>query len=202
VPTLDAVVDVFRQEMATSDFLIRRVFAQFEDRLQLDLAVLVEGEVRRGDAAPDFVAIYWSSSQPSSTNGPSAYDVSGEQVQDWTFLGWRALLDADKYLQRGSLWEAHGRLHEARELIWKLWATAQGAAYPWRGLSQVLDHDPDVLPPGIEATVVGLDRVELRRAMTASATALDYASKAAAQELRVPLAGGMAAYARRTLNAG
>ena len=98
--------------------------------MQLDLAVVAEAEVRRGDAAPDFVALYWSSDRPASRRFPSALDVSSKQVQEWAFLGWRALLDADKYLQRGSLWEAHHRLHEARERIWMLWATAHGAPYP------------------------------------------------------------------------
>jgi len=203
LPSLGTLVDVLRQETAAgSDFLIRRVFAQFEDRLQLDLAVVAEDEVRRGNAAPDFVALYWSSGQPSSTNGPSARDVSRKQVQDWTFLGWRTLLDADKYLQRGSLWEAHQRLHEARDLIWKLWATAHGATYPWHGLSQVLDHDPDFLPPGIEATVAGLDSDELRRAVAASATLLDQASTAAARELRTGLESRMGEYVRRTVTSG
>ena len=142
LPGLGALIDVFRQETASDDFFIRRVFAQFEDRLQLDLAVVAEAEVRRGDAAPDFVALYWSSDRAASRRFPSAREVSGKQVQDWAFLGWRALLDADKYLQRGSLWEAHDRLHEARERIWMLWAAAHGATYPWRGLTQVLDHDP------------------------------------------------------------
>ena len=73
---------------------------------------------------------------------PAAYAVTGEQVREWAFLGWCALIDADKYLRRGSLWEAHSRLHEARHRIWALWAAAQGAMYPWHGLSQVLDHDP------------------------------------------------------------
>jgi len=34
--------------------------------------------------------------------------------------GWCALIDADKYLRRGSLWEAHNRLHQARHHVWAL----------------------------------------------------------------------------------
>ena len=73
---------------------------------------------------------------------PAAYAVTGEQVREWAFLGWCALIDADKYLRRDSLWEAHSRLHEARHHLWALWAAAHGALYPWHGLSQVFDHDP------------------------------------------------------------
>ena len=133
---------------------------------------------------------------------PSAREVSSTQVQDWAFLGWRALLDADKYLQRGSLWEAHHRLHEARERIWMLWATGHGATYPWHGLSQVLDHDPDLLPPGIEATVAGLDSDDLRRAVVAAAGALDHASRVAARKCGTHLHTGIAEYTRRTVTPG
>jgi hypothetical protein len=199
LPRLGARIDVLRQETASDDLFIRRVFAQFEDRLQLDLAVVAEAEVRRGDAAPDFVALYWSSDRPPSASFPSAREVSGKQVQDWAFLGWRALLDADKYLQRGSLWEAHHRLHEARERIWMLWATAHGATYPWHGLSQVLDHDPDLLPPGIEATVAGLDSDDLRRAVVATAGVLDHASTVAARKCGTQLHAEIAEFTLRTV---
>ncbi|MFJ3339499.1 hypothetical protein [Streptomyces sp. NPDC086766] len=196
LPRVGTVIDVLRQESVTGDFLIRRVFAQYDDRLQLDLAVVAEEEVRRGDAAPDFVALYWSGSRPTTTRGPSAYEVSAAQVRDWSFLGWRALLDADKYLRRGSLWEAHQRLHEARSRIWMLWAAACNAPYPWHGLSQILDHDPDVLPKGIEATVAGLDVAALRGALVASAHALDRCSAAVADARAGGLPTAMAHYVR------
>jgi hypothetical protein len=92
------------------------------------------------------------------------YAVTGDQVREWAFLGWCALIDTDKHLRRDSLWEAHSRLHQARHHIWALWAAAHGALYPIHGLSQVLDHDPGNLPPGIESTVAGLDAADLRRA--------------------------------------
>lgn len=169
LPRIGTVIDVLRWESVGGDLLIRRAFVQFADRLQLDLAVVAEEEVRRGDAAP---------------------------VEEWSFLGWRALLDADKYLRRGSLWEAHHRVHEARDLIWKLWAAARKAAYPWHGLSQVLDHEPDVLPAGIEATVAGLDAAVLRRAAVACADVLEECSAAAAEARGAKLPTAMAEYAR------
>jgi hypothetical protein len=156
---------VLRHRVGPADRLIRRIFAQFADGTQLDLAVMAEAEVRRGDAAPDFVSLYraaWppdpgmpaANSQAGDEPAP-AYAVAGEQVREWAFLGWCALIDADKYLRWGSLWEAHSRLHEARHHIWALWAAATGSLYPWHGLSQVLDHDPRNLPPGIQSTVAG-----------------------------------------------
>ena len=71
--------------------------------------------------------------------------------------------------------------------------------YPWHGLSQVLDHDPGNLPPGIESTVAGLDAADLRRAARA---APEYSPRPA----RPPPAGtrptsrrAMAAYVTRAL---
>jgi hypothetical protein len=106
----------------------------------------------RGDAAPDFVSLYRAGGEPGAGTPArrsgigdepvSAYAVTGEQVRERAFLGWCALIDAAKYLRRGSMWEAHGRLQEARHRIWVLWAAAAGALYPWHGLSHVLDHDP------------------------------------------------------------
>ena len=132
---------------------------------------------------------------------PSAYDVSADQVRAWTFLGWRSLLDADKYLRRSSPWEAHNRLHEARQHIWALWATARGTAYPQHGLSQVLDQDPPTLPQGIEATVCGLDLEEMRATVLATAAVLHEVSTAAAQCRAATLPTELAAYVRPILSA-
>jgi hypothetical protein len=110
------------------------------------------------------------------------------------------LIDADKYLRRGSLWEAHSRLGEARHYVWVLWAAANGALYPWHGLSQVLDRDPSNLPPGIESTVAGLDAPGLRRAARASAKVLATASEAAARRHPADLPAAMAAYVTRALS--
>lgn len=178
------VVDVLRDGSTSHEFVIRRLFVQYADRLQLDLAVIAEEDVRRGDAAPDFITVYRADTAPRPVDAQrSAYAVSAEQVQEWAFRGWRALLDADKHLQRGSLWEAHGRLHEARGFIWQVWAAAKGTSYPQHGLSQVLDDSPDDLPPGVEDTVAGLDAAELRHSLMAASTVLTHCTDACAPRL-------------------
>ena len=218
LPELGTLVDLLRHRTGPADQHVRRIFAQFADGTQLDLAVVAEAEIedrRRGGGAPDFIPLYRASFPPGSREPgdqvpagvsapggepPAAYAVTGEQVREWAFHGWCALVDADKYLRRGSLWEAHGRLHEARHRIWALWAAAHGALYPWHGLSQVLDHDPGNLPPGIESTVAGLDATDLRRAARAAAEVLAVASEAAARRHPADLPAAMAAYVTRALS--
>jgi hypothetical protein len=218
LPELGTLVDVLRQRTGPSDQWVGRIFAQFADGTQLDLAVVAEAVVearRRAGGAPDFIALYQAparrgSGKPDSrmpadgsaaaSEPPAAYAVTGDQVREWAFLGWCALIDTDKYLRRGSLWEAHGRLHEARHHIWALWAAAHGAMYPWHGLSQVLDHDPGNLPPGIEATVAGLDAAGLRRAARASAGVLATVSASAARRHPADLPAAMAAYVTGALS--
>lgn len=205
LPSLGSLVDVLRHRVGRADQFARRIFAQFADGTQLDLAVIAEAEVRRGDAAPDFVELYRRATPPEgdlTNDAPPAGAVTGEQVREWAFFAWCALIDADKYLRRGSLWEAHNRLHEARHQIWALWAAATGAIYPWHGLSQVLDHDPANLPPGIESTAAGLDPADLRRAAQASAWVLTQVSAAAAQRYPAELPSAMARYVTGALAGG
>jgi hypothetical protein len=215
LPELGPLVDVLRHPTGAAGH-VRRIFAQFADGTQLDLAVVAEAEIddrRRRGGAPDFVPLYRAPGARSfaeaaapapapadSAEPPAAYAVTGDQVREWAFLGWCALIDTDKYLRRGSLWEADSRLHEARHRIWALWAAAHGALYPWHGLSQVLDHDPGNLPPGIESTVAGLDAADLRRAARASAGVLVTASEAAARRHPADLPTAMAAYVTRALD--
>ena len=228
LPDLGGLVDVLRHRTGAADQWARRIFAQFADGTQLDLAVVAEADIemrRRGGGAPDFIPLYQVSASPDSQapdartpasgghpgesrpsdsqpggKPPAAYAVTGDQVREWAFLGWCALIDADKYLRRGSLWEAHNRLHEVRHHIWALWAAAHGALYPWHGLSQVLDHDPGNLPPGIEATVAGLDAADLCRAARASTEVLATVSASAAQRHPADLPTAMAAYVTHVLS--
>lgn len=204
LPEFGTLVDVLRHRTGPADRLIRRIFAQFADGTQLDLSIMAEAELRRGDAAPDWVPLYRADRRPDAAPPaagaqdpaapPPAFEVTGEQVREWSFAGWCALIDMDKYLRRGSLWEAHNRLNEARHHIWQLWAAVVGAMYPWHGLSQVLDQDPGNLPQDIESTVAGLDAADLRRAARASAGILTGVSAAAARSHPADLPSAMAAY--------
>jgi hypothetical protein len=194
------VVDVLRHQVGRADQFGRRIFAQFADRTQLDLVVIAESGIRWGDSAPDFVTLYHVTSEHVPDDAPPADKVTAEQIREWTFHGWCALIDLDKYLRRDSLWEAHYRLNEARDQIWTLWAAATGAIYPWHGLSQVLDNDPANLPPGIGATVAGLDAADLRRAAIASAELLTHVSTYAATKHPADPPEAMARYVTEILS--
>lgn len=218
LPELGTLVDVLQHRSGPVDQWVRRIFAQFADGTQLDLAIVAEAQIearRRDGGAPDFILLYQAPAPPGSREPDArvpavgsapggelsaAYTVTGEQVREWAFLAWCALIDIDKYLRRDSLWEALSRLHEARHHIWALWAAAHGALYPWHGLSQVLDHDPGNLPPGIESTVAGLDAADLRRAARAGAGILAVVSASAARRHPADLPVAMAAYVTRALS--
>lgn len=196
LPGMGTVVDVLRHRYGPADRYIQRIFAQFADGPQIDLTVMADYEIQRGiKARPDWVFLYGEPRPPADGPEPdAAYVMTGEQVREQAFLGWAALIDLDKYLRRGSLWEAHFRLNEVRDRIWALWGAATGALYPWHGLSQVLDQDPDLLPPGIESTVAGLDADALRAAAQSSAAILTSVSAAAAERFPANLPDAMAAY--------
>jgi hypothetical protein len=201
LPELGTLVDVLLHRVGDAGQWVQRIFAQFANGTQLDLAVLAQAGIEmrfRDGGAPDFVSLY-PDRQPDDGERGAAYAVTGDQVREWAFLGWCALIDADKYLRRDSLWEAHNRLNGARHHIWQLWAAANGALYPWHGLSQVLDHDPGNLPPGIQSTVAGLDAADLRRAARASAEVLATVSAAAARRQPAELPAAMADYVTRAL---
>ena len=79
-----------------------------------------------------------------------------------------------------------------------MWAAAHGALHPIHGLSQVLDHHPGNLPPGIESTVAGLDAADLRRARAGTGI-LAAVSPSALRRHPADLPAAMAAYVTRAL---
>jgi hypothetical protein len=95
------------------------------------------------------------------------------RLHEWYFLGWWALLDADKYLRRGSPWEARQRLEEARTAVWRLSAAAQRLPFPEYGITSLLDAQTSRLPNDVDATATGLDPAGLREALDACAMLLD-----------------------------
>lgn len=172
---------------------MRRIFVQCADGAQLDLVVM--SARNRPGRAPDEVVLVDRDGRLSERFTPSVDLVDGEQLREWAFLGWVALADCAKYLDRGSLWEARAQLEVARHRIWGLWAAAKGARYPVFGLSQVLDRDPEDLPGGIEQTVPAGPGLEpLREATRAAAGVLAAVSAVAVARYPTVLPTAMARF--------
>jgi hypothetical protein len=153
------------------------VFTLYQDGSQLSM-VLAPASWRPG-LPPNSVALYDPDGRLREPWWPGSHSAGPETVREWAALGWMALGDLAKYLDRGSVWEAHGRLEEARTQLWRLTAAGQGAAYPVFGLTSVLDEAVPVLPAGIERTIAGLDADGLRSAAVATAGLLAEATVAA-----------------------
>ncbi len=113
----------------------------------------------------------------------------------------RTLLDLDKYLRRGSAWEALERLHEARGHVWRLIAVANDVEYPAYGITAILDAAGDpAIPAGMGETTSTLDLDRLPRAARALARRLEEASAAAgAKTGEPPDRRRLAAYAMERL---
>jgi hypothetical protein len=175
-----------------------RTVAQFSGTVQLDLVTATAIRGRRGDE----VILYDPDGRMDRNRVAPADIVTPELIREWAFLGWEALANLAKYVRRGSLWEALGRLDAARDRIWALWAAARGARYPVYGLSQVLDHDPGDLPEGIEATVAGLDGTQLTAAAIAAGTLLERVGAEAARVRGGVLPDAMARHVMSLLAGG
>lgn len=160
------VVDLWQQIIQPSEpdaRTFQHTFAQYASGVQLDLVVARARD--RQTPAHDWIVLH----DPDSTVGgePRARTATEEQVRQWMYNGLVHLGGSAKYLARGSAWEAHLQLEEARVELWRLWAAAEGVADAQYGLTAVLDDPRRPMPANIEATVAGLGQTETRAAAIA-----------------------------------
>jgi hypothetical protein len=174
----------------------RRFFVQYDTGLQLDL-VAMQATARTG-LPPGSIALYDPDGRLAEPMAVTTHNASAADVTEWTWLAWIALGDLDKYLRRGSAWEALDRLHDARSLTWRLAAVAAQLPYPRFGLTTLLDGEGP-LPDGIEASVAGLDPGALQTAALALAGVLAAVSEAAATVVGGVPPRAMAAYVGQRL---
>jgi hypothetical protein len=162
-PTVDLLE---RTEAATMYF-----FAQYEDGTQIDLLVL-RASTAKG-RVPTAVVLFDPDGLLAEPWTPASLEASAAEVREWSFLAWLALSNLDKYLRRGSLWEARAQLEYARSNLLRLHATRLAVPYPGFGLTSLLDDERASLPHGLDATVATLDAGDLRRAGVALAHLLE-----------------------------
>ena len=158
---LGPVADVLEHEIDSwAGVPHRRYFVQYADGMQVDLVAMPASQ--RPGLPPGSVALHDADGRLEKPMEPRQRDATAEQVREWAFEAYVALLNMDKYLRRASPWEALEQLHGARTLAWRLWAAAEGIEFPAFGLTAVLDEPEPRTPPGLEATVAGLNDAELR----------------------------------------
>jgi hypothetical protein len=190
--------DAFRQPFPGQDGQSGwHLFTLYESGLQLSLVVLPSSW--RLGLPPQAVALYDADGQLSRPWTPDAAQARPQTAREWACLGWLALGDLAKYLDRGSAWEAHARLEEARAQIWKLWALAISATYPAFGLTSVLDTPDFTMPDGIGATATGLEPGALLDAAMAAADLLAQVTRQARRSVPFDPPAGLQAWARSRL---
>jgi hypothetical protein len=153
------VLDTLEQSFGTNG---RHFFVQYADGLQLSFVAMPAAS--RPGLPPQSVALLDKDGQLAKSWQPATYSASAADVHEWAFLGWIALADLDKYLRRGSIWEAYARLDEARTQAFRVHAALNGAAYPGFGLTSILDSVELKVPARAENTVAVLDPDALRAA--------------------------------------
>lgn len=148
----------------------RRVFAQYDDGVQLDMLVLEEATSRLYAVTPLY-------DPGGAVRSAPALPLAEGALAEYAFLGWEALSNVVKYLRRHSTWAAHARLEEARRQLWRLWAAAEEVPAPQYGLTSLLDVASATLPAGVEETVAPIEEGALARAALCLAQLLEQAEQ-------------------------
>jgi hypothetical protein len=176
---LGEIVDQLEHSISEwGDVPHRRFFVQYVSGVQLDLVTFLAS--RRTGLPAGALALYDPDARLALPMEARVERATPADINDWAFLGWVALGDLDKYVRRGSPWEALARLNEARTYAWQLWAAAQGIAYPAFGLTSVLDQPGSAIPAAFADTTASLDLADLHRAALALAELLAEVSEHAA----------------------
>ncbi len=160
------------------------LFVQFADGVQLELAARRVSEAK-GRPAGVVVLLDRDGLLQDRYEPAPPWDLNL-----WLGWAWMALSDVDKYLRRGSLWEALIKLEEARTLLLRHHAAETAIPDPGLGITSILDFG-GTLPARLEETVARLDAADVRRAASVCAEMLGaYERRPFAEFVRARLAGG------------
>ncbi len=129
---------------------VLRFAVEYATGVQLDLVVM-PADQRPG--CPDgSIAVVDKDGWLSEAWTPPVAGVDGDQAREWVMLGWWALSNTAKYLERRSRFEAIESLREARTQALRLFAAGRGVPYPSFGLTSLLDFEPFEVPARLEDT--------------------------------------------------
>src|SRR2546421_11095768 len=109
------------------------LFVQYVDGVQLELLARRSSEAK-GRIAGEVVLLDRDGLLRHSYEPAAPWDIDL-----WSGWAWMRLFDLDKYLRRGSLWEALIKLEEARTLLLRHHAAETGIPDPQLGLTSILD---------------------------------------------------------------
>lgn len=129
---------------------ILRFAVEYATGVQLDLVVMPADQ--RPGLPEGSIALIDKDGRLSESWVPPVTSVNDEQAREWVMLGWWALSNTAKYVQRGSLFEAVESLREARTQALRLFAAGRGVPYPSFGLTTLLDFEPFEVPTRFENT--------------------------------------------------
>lgn len=134
---------------------MRRFFAQYSDRTQVDLTV--------GSAPAAYIprsVVLYDPEGAVHVAGDDVLDPQADEVRLWACQGWEALVNVGKYLRRSSIWEARSQLEEARSNLLRLWALAEKVPQARYGVTALVDAGA-AMPPGIDRSLPGKDLTDL-----------------------------------------
>ncbi len=137
-----------------------RVAAEYPGAMQLDL-VFMPAASRRGLPDRSIALVDKDDRLVVEVTPPGRLPPSIDTAREWVVLGWWAVATADKYVRRGSLFEAVQSIDEARAQALRLWATGRRVPYAVFGLTSLLDFPPFELPDGLAATYALPDDAQL-----------------------------------------
>ena len=135
--------------LTAAEFPLRRFFAQYRDRTQVDLTLGLAPSVN----LPRVVVLYDPEGAVRIV-GDEALDPKADEARVWACQAWEALANVGKYVRRSSFWEAVGQLHEARANVLRLWALAEHVPQARYGLTALVDAGAR-MPPGIDKSIAG-----------------------------------------------
>src|SRR5262249_11825515 len=194
VDGLGDLVESYYHQLPGLTMRHERIFAQYADRCQVDLMVFPASQTFQ---VRDQVVLY---DQDKLIAGSfEQQPVTADQVREWAFGGWGALPEFGTYLRRGSAWEALQRLHDARDQVWRLWATVLDVPNPQYGVTSILDFAPDRLPAAMVPTASDLDRDSLLAAARSLGRQLNDVCARLRPDQRIALPEAMARYITRDL---
>jgi predicted nucleotidyltransferase len=134
---------------------LRRFFAQYRDRTQVDLTVGFAPVVN----LPRSVVLYDPEGAVHIVGDDGLYPKADE-VRVWACQAWEALANVGKYVRRSSFFEALDQLDEARVYLFRLWALSEHVPQARFGLTALVDAGAK-MPPAIDKSIAGPNQAEV-----------------------------------------